>query len=83
MYLHVIFLFPSENASLVLSQKNLQVKLRGFEEIAVLEDAEKPLNNVEEKPLSVDEEKLATGTYCQLFASNLGVSAVFDAFSLS
>ncbi|KFV09393.1 Telomere-associated protein RIF1, partial [Tauraco erythrolophus] len=37
-----------------------QVKSRGFEEIAVLEDAEKPVNNVEEKPLSVDEEKLAT-----------------------
>ncbi|XP_009460091.1 PREDICTED: telomere-associated protein RIF1 [Nipponia nippon] len=37
-----------------------QVKSRGFEEIAVLEDAEKPGNNVEEKSLSVDEEKLAT-----------------------
>ncbi|NXW94501.1 RIF1 protein, partial [Alopecoenas beccarii] len=37
-----------------------QVKSRGLEEIAVLEDAEKPVNNVEEKPLSVDEEKLAT-----------------------
>ncbi|KAK2516176.1 Rif1 [Columba guinea] len=37
-----------------------QVKSRGFEEIAVLEDAEKPVNNGEEKPLSVDEEKLAT-----------------------
>lgn len=49
----------------------------------MLEDAEKPVNNGEEKPLSVDEEKLATGTYCQLFASGLRVSAVFDAFSLS
>ncbi|KFP19755.1 Telomere-associated protein RIF1, partial [Egretta garzetta] len=36
-----------------------QVKSRGFEEIAVLEDAEKPVNNVEDKSLSVDEEKLA------------------------
>ncbi|KAM6131561.1 telomere-associated protein RIF1 isoform 1-T1 [Phoenicopterus ruber ruber] len=36
-----------------------QVKLRGFEEIAVLEDAEKPINNAEES-LSLDEEKLAT-----------------------
>ncbi|NWH42587.1 RIF1 protein, partial [Fregata magnificens] len=37
-----------------------QVKSRGFEEIAVLEDTEKPINNVEDKSLSVDEEKLAT-----------------------
>uniref|UniRef100_A0A8C0BHN7 Replication timing regulatory factor 1 n=1 Tax=Buteo japonicus TaxID=224669 RepID=A0A8C0BHN7_9AVES len=37
-----------------------QVKSRGFEEIAVLEDAEKSVNNVEDKSLSVDEEKLAT-----------------------
>ncbi|XP_050755627.1 telomere-associated protein RIF1 isoform X1 [Gymnogyps californianus] len=37
-----------------------QVKSRGFEEIAALEDAEKPINNVEDKSLSVDEEKLAT-----------------------
>ncbi|NXS46888.1 RIF1 protein, partial [Balaeniceps rex] len=37
-----------------------QVKSRGLEEIAVLEDAEKPVNNVEDKSLSVDEEKLAT-----------------------
>ncbi|NXE11240.1 RIF1 protein, partial [Lophotis ruficrista] len=37
-----------------------QVKSRGLEEIAVLEDTEKPTNNVEEKPLPVDEEKLAT-----------------------
>ncbi|NXJ49302.1 RIF1 protein, partial [Spizaetus tyrannus] len=37
-----------------------QVKSRGFEEIAALEDAEKPVNNVEDKSLSVDEEKLAT-----------------------
>ncbi|NXP50099.1 RIF1 protein, partial [Heliornis fulica] len=36
-----------------------QVKSRGFEEIIVFEDAEKPMNNIEEKPL-VDEEKLAT-----------------------
>lgn len=49
----------------------------------MLEDAEKPVNNGEEKPLSVDEEKLATGTYCQLFDLGLRVSAVFDAFSLS
>ncbi|XP_042664476.1 telomere-associated protein RIF1 isoform X2 [Tyto alba] len=37
-----------------------QVKSRGFEEIAALEDAEKSVNNIEEKPLAVDEEKLAT-----------------------
>ncbi|XP_075613463.1 telomere-associated protein RIF1 isoform X1 [Balearica regulorum gibbericeps] len=37
-----------------------QVKSRGFEEIVALEDAEKPVNNVEDKSLSVDEEKLAT-----------------------
>ncbi|NXO51945.1 RIF1 protein, partial [Aramus guarauna] len=37
-----------------------QVKSRGFEEIVALEDAEKPINNVEDKSLSVDEEKLAT-----------------------
>jgi len=45
------------------------VKSRGFEEMTVLEDAEKPVNNVEDKSLSVDEEKLATGTYHLLFAS--------------
>ncbi|NXW01229.1 RIF1 protein, partial [Fregetta grallaria] len=37
-----------------------QAKSRGFEEIATLEDAEKPVNNIEDKSLSVDEEKLAT-----------------------
>ncbi|NWI25095.1 RIF1 protein, partial [Sula dactylatra] len=37
-----------------------QVKSRGFEEIAALEDAEKPVINIEDKSLSVDEEKLAT-----------------------
>ncbi|XP_010014170.1 PREDICTED: telomere-associated protein RIF1, partial [Nestor notabilis] len=37
-----------------------QVKSRGFEEMGVLEDTEKPVNNVEDKSLSVDEEKLAT-----------------------
>ncbi|XP_010211841.1 PREDICTED: telomere-associated protein RIF1-like, partial [Tinamus guttatus] len=37
-----------------------QVKSRGFEEIAALEDTEKPVNNVEDKSFSVDEEKLAT-----------------------
>ncbi|KAF1519735.1 Telomere-associated protein RIF1, partial [Eudyptula minor] len=37
-----------------------QVKSRGSEEVAALEDAEKPVNNVEDKSLSVDEEKLAT-----------------------
>ncbi|XP_005153798.2 telomere-associated protein RIF1 [Melopsittacus undulatus] len=37
-----------------------QVKSRGFEEMAVLEDTEKAMNNVEDKSLSVDEEKLAT-----------------------
>ncbi|XP_068805474.1 telomere-associated protein RIF1 isoform X1 [Struthio camelus] len=37
-----------------------QVKSRGFEEIAALEDTEKPVNNIEDKSVSVDEEKLAT-----------------------
>uniref|UniRef100_A0A8D0FYG6 Replication timing regulatory factor 1 n=1 Tax=Strix occidentalis caurina TaxID=311401 RepID=A0A8D0FYG6_STROC len=37
-----------------------QVKSRGFEEIAVLEDTEKSVNNIEDKALPVDEEKLAT-----------------------
>ncbi|NWH71116.1 RIF1 protein, partial [Piaya cayana] len=37
-----------------------QIKSRGFEEIAALEDAEKPVNNTEDKSLSADEEKLAT-----------------------
>ncbi|NXA53362.1 RIF1 protein, partial [Nothocercus julius] len=37
-----------------------QVKSRGFEEIAALEDTEKPINNIEDKSFSVDEEKLAT-----------------------
>ncbi|NXF40908.1 RIF1 protein, partial [Nyctibius bracteatus] len=36
-----------------------QVKSRGFEEIAALEDAEKPLDNGEDKSLLGDEEKLA------------------------
>lgn len=43
--------------------------------MSVLEDAEKPVNNVEDKSLSVDEEKLATGTYCVLSARDWGVSA--------
>lgn len=46
--------------------KTLQVKSRGFEEMSALEDAEKPVNNVEDKSLPVDEEKLATGTHCPL-----------------
>uniref|UniRef100_A0A672V2G7 Replication timing regulatory factor 1 n=1 Tax=Strigops habroptila TaxID=2489341 RepID=A0A672V2G7_STRHB len=37
-----------------------QVKSRGFEEMVVLEDTEKPISNVEDKSLSVEEEKLAT-----------------------
>ncbi|NXT89755.1 RIF1 protein, partial [Anhinga rufa] len=37
-----------------------QIKSRGFEEIAALEDPEKPISNTEDKSLSVDEEKLAT-----------------------
>lgn len=44
--------------------------------MAVLEDAEKAINNIEDKSLSADEEKLATGTYCQGFAQDWGVSAV-------
>ncbi|XP_064574887.1 telomere-associated protein RIF1 [Zonotrichia leucophrys gambelii] len=41
-----------------------QVKSRVLEESTVLEDAEKPGNDVEEKSLSGDEEKLAAGTCC-------------------
>ncbi|KAJ7402068.1 hypothetical protein BTVI_89750 [Pitangus sulphuratus] len=37
-----------------------QVKSRVLEEMVVLEDAEKPVNDVEEKPLCADEEKLGT-----------------------
>ncbi|XP_071417845.1 telomere-associated protein RIF1 isoform X2 [Pithys albifrons albifrons] len=37
-----------------------QVKSRVLEEIAVLEDAGKPVSDVEDKPLGGDEEKLAT-----------------------
>ncbi|NXS95866.1 RIF1 protein, partial [Jacana jacana] len=37
-----------------------QVKFRGFEEMSALEDTEKPMNNLEEKPLCPEEEKLAT-----------------------
>ncbi|XP_060112842.1 telomere-associated protein RIF1 [Heteronotia binoei] len=36
-----------------------QLKYRGFEEIAVLEDPEKPVCSRDEKPLSSDEEKVA------------------------
>ncbi|NXW74589.1 RIF1 protein, partial [Hirundo rustica] len=39
-----------------------QVKSRALEESSVLEDAEKPGNEVEEKSLSGEEEKLAAGT---------------------
>ncbi|NWT03621.1 RIF1 protein, partial [Mionectes macconnelli] len=38
-----------------------QVKSRVLEEMVVLEDAEKPVNDVEDKPLCADEEKLGTG----------------------
>ncbi|NWU06560.1 RIF1 protein, partial [Cephalopterus ornatus] len=37
-----------------------QVKSRGLEEMVVPEDAEKPVNDVEDKPLRVDEDKLET-----------------------
>ncbi|XP_006266218.1 telomere-associated protein RIF1 isoform X4 [Alligator mississippiensis] len=37
-----------------------QVKARGFEEIAALEDTEKPLSVMEEKAFSTEEERLAT-----------------------
>ncbi|XP_027512107.1 telomere-associated protein RIF1 isoform X4 [Corapipo altera] len=37
-----------------------QVKSRVSEEMVVLEDAEKPVNDVEDKPLCADEEKLGT-----------------------
>lgn len=44
----------------------------------MLEDAEKPGNDVEEKPPCGDEEKLAAGTCWWLFALGLGDSAVFS-----
>ncbi|NWX23420.1 RIF1 protein, partial [Aegotheles bennettii] len=37
-----------------------QVKSQGCEEMVMLEDAEKPVNNTEDKSLPADEEKLAT-----------------------
>uniref|UniRef100_A0A7M4ENN0 Replication timing regulatory factor 1 n=1 Tax=Crocodylus porosus TaxID=8502 RepID=A0A7M4ENN0_CROPO len=37
-----------------------QVKARGFEEIAALEDTEKPVSVMEEKPFSAEEERLPT-----------------------
>lgn len=40
-----------------------KVKSRALEESTVLEDAEKPGNDVEEKSLSGEEEKLAAGTW--------------------
>lgn len=45
------------------------------------EDAEKPGNDVEEKSLSGDEEKLAAGTCWWLFAWDLEGSAVLSSFS--
>ncbi|NXY37595.1 RIF1 protein, partial [Pomatorhinus ruficollis] len=47
-----------------------QVKSRGLEESTMLEDAEKPGNDVEEKSLSGDEEKLAAGTCCSSSSSS-------------
>lgn len=61
--------------------KIAQVKSRALEESAVFEDAEKPGNNVEEKPLGGDEEKLAAGTCWWLFALGLEGSAVLSSFS--
>uniref|UniRef100_A0A8C3R3A2 Replication timing regulatory factor 1 n=1 Tax=Cyanoderma ruficeps TaxID=181631 RepID=A0A8C3R3A2_9PASS len=49
-----------------------QVKSRALEESTVLEDAEKPGNDVEEKSLSADEEKLAAGTCWWLFCFGFG-----------
>ncbi|KAM6269332.1 telomere-associated protein RIF1 [Porphyrio hochstetteri] len=50
-----------------------QMKSRGFEEIVALEDAEKPINNVEEKSLPVDEEKLAADLI-ELVPSNTSIA---------
>lgn len=47
----------------------------------MLEEAEKPGNDVEEKSLSGDEEKLAAGTCWWLFALDLEGSAVLSSFS--
>lgn len=41
----------------------------------MLEDAEKPVSDLEDKSLSVDEEKLATGTDCWRLALGWGVCA--------
>ncbi|XP_069838795.1 telomere-associated protein RIF1 isoform X2 [Dendropsophus ebraccatus] len=37
-----------------------QTKSKGYDEFAVLDEAEKPLNGVDEKPVSADEEKIET-----------------------
>ncbi|XP_056390403.1 telomere-associated protein RIF1 isoform X2 [Hyla sarda] len=37
-----------------------QTKTKGYDEFAVLDEAEKPLNGVDEKPMSADEEKIET-----------------------
>lgn len=58
--------------------KNAQVKSRALEESAVFEDAEKPGNSVEEKPLGGEEEKLAAGT---CFGFCLEGSAVLSSLS--
>ncbi|NXA15805.1 RIF1 protein, partial [Sapayoa aenigma] len=50
-----------------------QMKSRVSEEMVVLEEAERPGSDMEEKPLCGDEEKLATGTYAPL--SSLSDSA--------
>ncbi|XP_030310559.1 telomere-associated protein RIF1 [Calypte anna] len=57
-----------------------QVKSRGSEEIVVMEDAEKPINNGEDKPLSVDEEKLATDLM-EPIALNTSVQPTADLLS--
>uniref|UniRef100_A0A8C8R9B7 Replication timing regulatory factor 1 n=1 Tax=Pelusios castaneus TaxID=367368 RepID=A0A8C8R9B7_9SAUR len=41
-----------------------QMKARGFDEIAALDDREQPENVIEEKSFSSDEDRLATGKYC-------------------
>ncbi|XP_038278596.1 telomere-associated protein RIF1 isoform X2 [Dermochelys coriacea] len=49
-----------------------QVKARGFDEIAVLEDREKAENVIDEKPFSTDEERLATDLSEQVALSTDG-----------
>nr|XP_056717628.1 telomere-associated protein RIF1 [Euleptes europaea] len=57
-----------------------QLKYRGFEEIAALEDTEKPINGTEEKPFSTDGEK-APADLCEPVTSSADEQPPTDLFS--